>query len=101
MVKNLPAKAGDARDAGSLPGLGRSLGVGNGNPLQSSCLANPMDRGAWQATGHSPGSRKELTRLSTAEQPRDTKLPVGAQQMGEVGFLASSPGHLSSTVMPK
>ena len=46
MVKNLPASAGDARDAGSIPGSGRSPGVGNGNPLQYSCLENPMGRGA-------------------------------------------------------
>ena len=59
-VKNLPAKAGDAGDAGSLPGLGRPLGAGDGNPLQSSCLENPMDRGAWRAAVHSPGSCKEL-----------------------------------------
>ena len=50
MVKNLPANAGDIRDAGSIPGWGRSLGGGNGNPLQYSCLENPMDRGAWWAT---------------------------------------------------
>ena len=49
VVKNPPANAGEARDAGSIPGLGRSLGGGNGNPLQDSCLGNPMDRGAWQA----------------------------------------------------
>ena len=47
MVKNLPANAGDARDSGLIPGSGRSLGVGNGNPLQYSCLENLMDRGAW------------------------------------------------------
>ena len=47
MVKNLSAKAGDARDAGLIPGLGRSPGGGNGNPLQYSCLGNPTDRGAW------------------------------------------------------
>ena len=52
MVKNLPANAGDVRDAGSIPGLGRSPGGGHGNPLQYSCLENPMDRGAWQATVH-------------------------------------------------
>ena len=46
MVKNLPANAGDTRDTGSIPGLGRSPGGGNGNPLQHSCLGNPMDRGA-------------------------------------------------------
>ena len=47
MVKNLPASAGDARDTGSIPGLGRSAGVGNGTLLQDSCLENSMDRGAW------------------------------------------------------
>ena len=50
--KNLPASAGDAGDTGSIPGLGRSPGGGHGNPLQCSCLENPMDRGAWQATVH-------------------------------------------------
>ena len=53
MVKNLPANAGDVRDTGSIPGLGRSSGEGNGNPLQYSCMENPMDRGAWQADVHS------------------------------------------------
>ena len=52
MVKNLPASAGDIRDMGSIPGLGRSPGEGNGNPLQYSYLENPMDRGSWQATVH-------------------------------------------------
>ena len=49
-VKNPPANAEDVREAGSIPGLGRSSGGGHGNPLQYSCLENPMDRGAWQAT---------------------------------------------------
>ena len=52
VVKNPSAKAGDTRDVGSVPGLRRSPGEGNGNPLQYSCLENPMDRGAWQATVH-------------------------------------------------
>ena len=52
MVKNPPANAGDVRDVGSIPGLGRSPGAGRGNPLQYSCLENPMDRGAWWATVH-------------------------------------------------
>ena len=51
-VKNLPANAGDIRDVGSILGLGRSLGGGNGNPLQYSCLENPMDREAWWAAVH-------------------------------------------------
>ena len=50
VVKNLPANAGDLRAAGSIPGSERSPGGGHGHPLQYSCLENPMDRGAWQAT---------------------------------------------------
>ena len=50
VVKNLPANAGDARDAASKPGLRRSLGKGNGNPLQYLCLENSIDRGACWAT---------------------------------------------------
>ena len=49
MVKNLPANAGDV---GSIPGLARSPGKGNGKLFQYPCLGNPMDRGAWQATVH-------------------------------------------------
>ena len=47
VVKNLPDNVGDTRDLASIPGLGRSPGEGNDNPLQYSCLENPMDRGAW------------------------------------------------------
>ena len=50
MVKNLLANAGDIRDMGSIPRPGKSPGIENGNSLQYSCLQNPMDRGAWQAT---------------------------------------------------
>ena len=50
MVKNPPANAGDARDSGSVSGLGRSPAIENGNPLQDSYLGNPMEGGAWQAT---------------------------------------------------
>ena len=52
MIKLPPANAGDIRDAVLIPGLGRSPGRGHGNPLQYSCLENPMDRGAWWATVH-------------------------------------------------
>ena len=48
MVKNLSANAGDLRDTGYIPGLGKSTGGGHSNPLHYSCLENPMDRGAWQ-----------------------------------------------------
>ena len=62
VVKNRLANAGDKRDSGSIPGSGRSPGGGNGNPLQHSCLENPMDRGAWWATVH--GVAKSWTWLS-------------------------------------
>ena len=62
MVKNPLANARGIRNVGSVPGLGRSSGEGNGNPLQYSCLENPMDRGAWQATAH--GVAKSQTGLS-------------------------------------
>ena len=52
VVENPDAGVGDVGDVGSIPGLGRSPGVRNGNLLQYSCLENPMDSGAWQATVH-------------------------------------------------
>ena len=52
MTENLPGNAGDIRNAGLIPRLGRSPGKGYHNPLQCSCLENPMDRGAWQAMVH-------------------------------------------------
>ena len=61
--KNPSANAGNIRDVGSIPGLGRSPGGGHGNTLQYSCLENPMDRGAWQAVVHRV--TKSRTRLST------------------------------------
>ena len=68
-VKNLPANAGDKGDVGLIPGLERSHGVGNGNPCQYSCLENPMDRRAWQATVLKvPKSLTQLKWLSTAQQ---------------------------------
>ena len=59
--KNPPANAGDARDVGFIPGLGRSSGEGNGNPLRYSCLENPMDgEVGLESTDPSPWGRKEL-----------------------------------------
>ena len=52
VVRNPPANAGDVRDEGLIPASGRSPGGGYGSPFQYSCLENPMDRGAWQATVH-------------------------------------------------
>ena len=66
VVKSLPVNAGDIRDMGLIPGLGRSPGEGHGNPLQYSCLENPMDRGAWRATVHRVSkSQTQLKQLST------------------------------------
>ena len=64
VVKKPPANVRDARDLASIPGLERSPGGENGNPLQYSCLGNPMDRGAWWAKVH--GVEKNWTWLSTA-----------------------------------
>ena len=66
VVKNPSANAGDVRDKSSVPGLGRSPGVGNGNPLQYSCVENPMDRGAWRATVHRV--RQSWARLKMTKQ---------------------------------
>ena len=66
VVKNPSANAGDKRDPGLIPGLRRSLGGRHGNPLEYSCLENPMDRGAWWATVHRViKSQKRLKGLST------------------------------------
>ena len=68
VVKNPLANVRDIRDAGSIPGSGRSFGGGHGNPLQHSCLENPTDRGAWRATVHRvPKSQTQVKRLSTAQ----------------------------------
>ena len=66
MVKNPPANAGDVRDMGLIPGLGRFTGEGHGNPLQYSCLENSMDRGAWWAMVHG------VTKSGTTEATQQT-----------------------------
>ena len=74
--KKPPAKAGDARDAGSIPGWGRSPGGGNGNPLQYCCLENLRDRGAWWATV--PGVAKSQTQYDPAKTTLLVSLSGGA-----------------------
>ena len=71
VVKNLPANVGDTRDAGFIPGLGRSSAEGNGNPFQYSCLEIFMDRRAWRATVH--GVHEGLTWLSPHTSPFERK----------------------------
>ena len=90
-MKNLPAIAGDARYTVSVPGLGRSSGEGNGNPLQYSCLENPMDRGAWWATVR--GVAKSQTRLSMhtsyhTSLQENNDLLAGAPTSPQMGQLA-------------
>ena len=99
VVKNLAANAGDLRDAGLIPVLGRSPGEGQGNPLQYSCLENPMDRGAWWATVHRvTKSQTQLKQLSSSNLAKvreqqswgasgsyraDLSLPCGLQPLGK------------------
>ena len=70
MVKNLPANVADTGDVGSIPRSGRFLGGEHGNPIQYSCLGNPMDRGTWQAAvrGHREVDRTEHEHSESAEQ---------------------------------
>ena len=69
VIKNPPANTGDIKDESSIPRLGRPPGEENGNPLQYSCLENPMDRGAWQSTVHSIAKRQtQLKQLSIARR---------------------------------
>ena len=81
VVKSQPA---NARDTGSIPDPGRSPGEGNGNPLQYSCLGNPMDRGAWWATVH--GDEKESVMIVTErEQVHSTRNPPQRPAMTYMG----------------
>ena len=70
VVKNPPANAGDIRDSDSIPGLGRSPGGGHGNPLQNSCLENPMDH---SLVGYSPWDRKELDTTEATQHAQTMK----------------------------
>ena len=70
VVKNLPANTGDM---GSIPGLGRSPGKGNGNSLQYSCLGNAMDRGTWRATVHEVTDSDMAEKLNPKQQPEVDK----------------------------
>ena len=84
MVKNLPAKAEGARDVGLIPGSGRSPVGGNGNPLEYSCLENPMDRGAWQATVH------RVTESDMTERTH-THIALVVETMIEATHMALNP----------
>ena len=99
-VKNLPANAEDARDMGLTPGSGRSTGGGNGNPLQYSCLGNPMDRGTWRAKVHKvANSRTWLKWLDWTElkgqiygKPKILWASLVAQMVKKSAYNAGDPG---------
>ena len=93
VIKIMPANAGDIRDVGSIPGLGRSPGEGNGKPLQHSCLENPKDRGAWWAMVHRIAKRwTQLKQLSThACTPALTCFPSGSDSKESVSAVSESP----------
>ena len=83
VVKNPPANVGDI---GSVPGLGRFPGEGNGNPLQYSCLGNPMDRGTWWATAHGGLKESDLTIYRAGMPAKSTWWsPVEAFREGSFG----------------
>ena len=76
VIKNLPTKAGDT---GSIPGLGRSPAEENGNPLQYSCLGNPMNRGDWQATVHGVAKESDTTEQLNKNNLKRKKIFVSAK----------------------
>ena len=89
MVKNLHANAGDIRDEGFIPGLGKSLGVGDDNPLQYSCLENSKDRGAWWAAIH--GVTKSQTLLSM-QTPTLSTMNCQTDNLLMITKMAMAPG---------
>ena len=92
MVKNPPANAGEIREGGLIPGLGRCPGGGHGNPLQYSCLENPTDRGAWQAMVHRVAkNRTRLKELSIQDNYIRIHLKLGCN------LLAPSKGVTEQT----
>ena len=89
MVKNPPANAVDIRDVGSIPGLSRSSGGGNSNPLLYSCLKNHMDRGAWRATVHGVTQSQKLEKTLTLGKI-EGKRRRGRQRMGWLDSIIDS-----------
>ena len=90
MIKNPPANTGDTRDVGLIPGLGRSPGVGNDNPLKYSFLENSMDTGAWGARVH--GVTRSQTQLSTHTHIRHLLLQLEGKKSEIFSRCRGSPG---------
>ena len=90
VVENLPANAGDIRDGGTIPGSGRSPGGGYGNPLQYSCLENPMDRGPCRTTVHKVTKRHDWACM------HNTQMPVAPSPYPKHWINLMSTGHAPS-----
>ena len=84
MVKNSPA---NAKDVGSIPESGRSPGEGNSNPLQYSCLGNPMDRGAWRAAVHGVATEPDLPKLEQQQREPQAVLSAGHAPLAEAACI--------------
>ena len=96
--KNMPAKSGDIRDTGSIPGSGRSSGEGNGSPLQYSCLENSMDRRAWWCTVH--GVAKNQTRHRDFKYFLKIKVVINIFENIELSLIFLSTVHLFTLLSP-
>ena len=96
MIKNPHANAGDTRDRGLIPGLGRSPKIGNGNPLQYSCLGNRMERGAWWATVHRVAKSWTCQATEHTHKTEESRLIYGQDTLG-VGQYIPRPGSKSAT----
>ena len=94
LVKNPSASSGDTREVSSIPGSGRSPGIGNGNPLQYSCLENSMDRGAWRAIVHGVSKRQPPHWARTHEEP--AKWIYQDLLVIEIGFLLPGAGGMTA-----
>ena len=95
-AKNLPANAGEA---GSIPGSGRSPGEGNGNPLQDSCLENPMDRGAWHAIVY--GTEKSQTWLKQQYHPDNSEQSLHLKSVASISFKFPLPYNATDVHVPE
>ena len=95
-MKNLPANTGDIGEVGSIPGVRKIPGGGNGNPLQYSCLGNPMDRGAWRTTVH--GITKNWTELKQLSQ---TRLSDREAWRAAIDGVAKSRSVVSNSLRPR
>ena len=84
MVKNLPA---NAKDVGSIPESGRSPGEGNSNPLQYSCLGNPMDRGAWRAAVHGVATEPDMPKQEQQQREPQAVLSAGHAPLAEAACI--------------